>query len=84
MEAVLRRSHVRSQLVRFVRLAAVTFVAQLGVAGSGHLSRDVLVAAAVGAAEAAVRQVWPVVPWAAVKAAPAVDGARVVPPGGVS
>ena len=89
LKSDLKGLHVQAQVVRFVRLAGVAFVAQLGVLGSSHVSREMLVAAAVGAVETAVRQVWPVVPWKALAVtaqpvAPLSGPGGVVPPGGVS
>ncbi|WP_034090444.1 hypothetical protein [Streptacidiphilus albus] len=66
--AELASAHLQAQVGRFVRLAVVTFGAQLAALGTGHLSRDALAGVAVGAVEAAYRQWAPVVPWAAIAA----------------
>lgn len=85
VKADLQGSHVRAQLLRFGRIALAAFVAQLGVLGSGNMTREALTAAVVGAIEVAIRQVFPVVPWETLKAQPApvsqVSGGVVPPPG---
>jgi hypothetical protein len=58
--------HLRSQGARFVRLALVSFAAQLATLGTGEIGWKVLAAFAVGAAETAFRQVWPASPLPAV------------------
>jgi NADPH-dependent curcumin reductase CurA len=55
-------SHLKEQALRFGRLFGMTFVAQLAPLGFSHLDRTVLISAAVGAAEALVRQWANVVP----------------------
>lgn len=64
IKADLASAHVRQQAGRFVRLTVVAFGAQIAAIGSGHLGRDALIGAAVGAVEAAYRQWAQVVPWA--------------------
>lgn len=87
-EREVRSAHVRQQVGRFVRLVVVAFVAQLAAVGTGHLGRAAVVAAAVGAVEAAYRQWAVVVPLVGVRASvvplasgAVAAGAVVVPPG---
>lgn len=91
LKADLQGVHLRAQAVRFLRLAGASFVLQVAALGAGHLSREALAAAGLGALEVAVRQVFPVVPWDALKskatpsvAPAAAAGPGVVPPGSVS
>lgn len=50
---------MKTQLYRFARLFAVTFVTTLAAAGVDHLTASLAVSTAVGALEVAYRQVWP-------------------------
>jgi hypothetical protein len=61
--------HVQAQVGRFVRLFVVAFGVQMAATGTGHLTRDALVGAAVGAVETAYRQLSPTVPWGKVVSA---------------
>ncbi len=62
--------HLQAQLLRFVRLTVLAFLGQLAVTGTENLGWKSLAALAVGAIEAAVRQIWPVAPLPAASDAP--------------
>ena len=74
LEKALASAHIREQILRFVRLFALTFLGQLAVLQSqDHISRSFIVSAAVGAAEAVFRQIFPAVSTAT--AMPHIEGA---------
>lgn len=52
----------RTQAVRFARLFVLALGAQLATLGVNHLGWKVLAGMVVGAAEVAVRQLWPTQP----------------------
>ena len=51
--------HLKAQTIRFARLFAVAFLAQLVTAGTANLGWKTLAALGVGAVETVVRQIWP-------------------------
>ena len=55
-------AHVQAQVLRFVRMFAFALAGQLAVVGTSHLGWSALASVALGAAEVAVRQVFPVKP----------------------
>ena len=55
-------SHVKEQVLRFARLFAAAFIAQLVAVDLHHLGRTALISTAVGAAEVVLRQAIPVAP----------------------
>lgn len=80
--ADLAAAHTRTQALRFLRLAVFTMLAQVVATGGDNLGWKTLAAFAVGAAETAVRHVWPAFPAAAV--VNAVKGAVSSTPAAVS
>lgn len=68
----LAAGHLSTQVLRFFRVTALTAVAQLLALGGGDLGWKAVAALLAGAAETAVRVVWPALPVARV--AQAVQG----------
>ena len=55
-------SHVKEQVLRFARLFAAAFIAQLVAVDLHHLGRTALISTAIGAVEVVIRQTNPVAP----------------------
>jgi hypothetical protein len=72
--------HVTTQLLRFARITALAAAAQLATTGAGDLGWKALAALLAGAAETAVRTVWPAVPIGTIITAVRHKGAAVEPP----
>lgn len=51
--------HHWEQVLRFVRLFALAFLAQLALVGADHIDRNALIGAGIAAAEVVFRQIWP-------------------------
>lgn len=62
--------HARSQILRFLRVSAMAFVASLFTTG-GKIGWSSLWAMVAGAGETGLRQVWPVKPVPSVASVPA-------------
>lgn len=72
-------AHVRSQVLRFVRVSVLAFLTSLPVDG-GSVSWSSLWALAAGAAETGLRQLLPVKPLPAVASVPAAAAPAAQPP----
>ena len=71
--------HLTTQLLRFTRITALVAAAQLVTTGTAGLGWKALAALLAGAAETAVRTVWPAVPVDTVVTAVRHEGASVNP-----
>lgn len=71
--------HITTQLLRFARITALAAAAQLATTGTADLGWKALAALLAGAAETAVRTVWPAVPVNTIVAAVKHEGASVEP-----
>jgi hypothetical protein len=76
----LASGNTKTQAVRFLRITAVAAATQLLVTGAGSWGWKALAAIVIGAAETAVRQVWPAIPVDKIVGAVAREGAAVTKP----
>jgi hypothetical protein len=76
----LASSNAKTQAVRFLRIAALAAATQLLVTGVGSWGWKALAAVVIGAAETAVRQVWPAIPVDKIAAAVGREGSAVTTP----
>jgi hypothetical protein len=76
----LASGNIRTQALRFLRVAVLAAATQLLVTGDHDWGWKTLAAVIIGAAETAVRQVWPALPADKIAAAVAREGSVVAKP----